>query len=166
MEKRGGTLIDTDQATLEQRMRRYCDPNVTWETLAAAGGGLVENAARFDARKTRNKILAVEKFVPSHLRAYFVRPFDTRYCYYSGVRPLWNEPRPTLWAQCWPGNSFLLTRCTGKANPEGVPFCFTRLLGDDHALRDDAYYFPVRLRGALADMGLHHRRLSGHQEMA
>jgi hypothetical protein len=148
MEKRGGALLDSDQHALEMRMRQYYDPTVSMEQLTAGGSRLAEDAARFDAKKAREKVIAAETFQPEHLRRYALRPYDVRWCYYSAERPLWNEPRPKLWAQCWKGNQFLMTRPAGVANPEGVPFFYTPLLGDNDFLRGHAYYFPFRLRAA------------------
>ncbi len=155
MEKRGGVLIDIERDALASRMRRYLDALVEWDDLDAALSGITTDAARFDARQARTKLLAAEAFDESRLRRYLVRPFDTRWCYYSGVRPLWNEPRPSLWAQCWEGNAFLLARPAGVANPEGVPVFFTRLLGDNDFQRGHSYYFPIRIKkkeGALGDL--------------
>jgi hypothetical protein len=146
MEKRGGALIDINKSKLEERMRQYYDPSIDWETLKTISTFLTTNAARFDAAKARTKLLNEEGFDPTHLRRYALRPFDTRWSYYSSVRPLWNEPRPTLWAQCWEGNSFLLTRFLAAKRPEGTPFYSTTLLCDDHFLSPDAVAIPVRLR--------------------
>lgn len=147
MEKRGGALIDVNREALRQRMCRYLDANVEWPDVQLEIPGLGQNAARFDAEKTRKKVIAAEKgFREDRLRRYAVRPFDTQYCYYSGVRPMWNEPRPTLWAQCWPGNTFLLSRLRPGKFPEGSPMYFTPLLSDDHLLSPDAACFPIRLR--------------------
>jgi hypothetical protein len=148
MEKRGGAMIDIGRQALEKRMRDYYDPNVPWETLKALQAGFTENAARFDAMKAREKVTSAEGFQPDHLRRYALRPFDTRWCYYSSERPLWNEPRPALWQQCWNGNSFLMSRPAGVASPEGFPLFHTPLLGDNDFLRGHAYYFPMRLRAA------------------
>ena len=147
MEKRGGALMALDRSALEMRMRQYFDPNVSLEHLRAIGSPLAQDAARFDAKKARAKVLAAEGYQPDRLRRYALRPFDVRWCYYTAERPLWNEPRPRLWAQCWMGNSFLMSRPAGVASPEGVPFCYTALLGDNDFLRGHAYYFPLRLRG-------------------
>lgn len=146
MEKRGGALIDFDRQALDLRMRQYYDPNVTLEELKAIGSPLANDAARFDARKARKKVLAAEHFQPDHLRRYALRPFDVRWCYYSAERPLWNEPRPKLWAQSWKGNAFLLTRMNCPRTPEGAPVCLTRCLCDDHFLTPDAVAIPLRLR--------------------
>ena len=146
MEKRGGGLIDIDREALEKRMRAYFDPAVTWAELEALNGGLTRNAARFDARKTRDKLLAIERFNPERLRRYAVRAFDSRWCYYLPVRPLWNEPRPRYWEQCWEGNAFFMTRFRSSAAPEGVPCYWVTGLSDDHFLMPDNACFPVWLR--------------------
>jgi len=146
MEKRGGALFDIDYAALEKRMRLYYDPNVSWEELKALDTGLTKDAARFGSKGAREIILDAEKFKPDRLLRYALRPFDTRWCYYSTKRPLWNEPRPTLWQQYWKGNSFLMSRPGGVASPEGYPLFYTPLLGDNDFLRGHAYYFPLRLR--------------------
>jgi hypothetical protein len=149
MEKRAGALIDTNRVALEKRMRDYYDPNVSWDELKALKTGLTEDAARFDAKKAREKVTDAENFEPEHLLRYALRPFDTRFCYFSSERPLWNEPRPTLWQQCWKGNSFLLTRMNCPRSPEGAPMSFTPCLCDDHYLTPDAVAIPLRLRVAL-----------------
>jgi hypothetical protein len=146
MEKRSGALIGHDRAALEKRMRLYYDPLAEWDSLRALKTGLTRDAARFDAKKAREKISKAEDFQPVQLRRYALRPFDTRWCYYSSERPLWNEPRPSLWAQCWKGNAFLMSRPSGVASPEGCPLFYTEMLGDNDFLRGHAYYFPLRLR--------------------
>ena len=150
MEKRAGALIDIDRTALERRMRVYYDSTIDWNTLRELKTGLTQNAARFDAAKARVKVLGTEAYEPSHLRRYALRPFDTRWCYFSSVRPLWNEPRPALWAQCWEGNEFLLTRFKCAKDPEGPPYFFTTCLSDDHFLTPDAVAIPIQLRSPVA----------------
>jgi hypothetical protein len=152
-EKRSGALIDIDRDALEQRMRMYYDSRTDWDALKALGTGLTEDAAGFEAKKVRQKVRAAEPYQSSMLRRYALRPFDTRWCYYSDVSPLWNRSRPALWAQCYPGNAFLISRPACAANPEGVPLFFTQLLGDNDFLRGHAYYFPLYLRPASKNKG-------------
>jgi hypothetical protein len=150
MEKRGGALMDNDRLSLEIRMRRYFDKNVTFEELKREGHPLTTDAARYDAGKARAKILVVEEFAEERLRHYTLRPFDCQWCYFTPIRPIWNEPRPSLWAQCWEANSFLLSRFNRSKDPEGVPFYFARGLSDDHLLSPDAAAFPLRLKAGAA----------------
>ncbi|MBO1347249.1 MAG: N-6 DNA methylase [Hormoscilla sp. GUM202] len=145
MEKRGGALIDIDRDALEQRMRAYLDPELSWDNYAALNYGLVKDQARFDPKVARRKLLLAEQFDRLRLKRYALRPFDIRWCYYTGVRPVWNEPRPSLWKQCWPGNQFLLTRFNASKDNEGVPFYFTPCLSDDHLLTPDAVAVPLQL---------------------
>jgi hypothetical protein len=145
MEKRGGALIDASYENLQKRMENYFDTKISWDTLKLLGNSLTEDAGRYDAEKSRKRLIHDEGFHLDQLVRYFVRPFDFRYCYYSGVRPLWNEPRPQLWSAAnVSGNAFLVSRPAGVANPEGVPFYFLNTLGDNDAIRGHAYYFPMR----------------------
>ena len=106
---------------------------------------LTEDAARFNAKAARTKAMKAEKYDEDRIIPYALRPFDGRWCYYTPVRPVWNEPRPALWSQLWKGNSFLMARPSGVAEPEGFPISFTRCLGDNDYQRGHSYYFPLRL---------------------
>jgi hypothetical protein len=149
MEKRGGALIDLDRDRLEARMRAYFNSALDWEQFRTLGQGLIEGPARFDAKLARKKAQVAESFDRDRIIRYALRPFDVRWCYYTGVRPVWNEPRPSLRAQCWPGNRFFMTRPAGVTSPEGIPVCFTRLIGDNDFLRGHAYYFPIQLKNGV-----------------
>ena len=146
MEKRGGALIDIDKSALEHRIRLYYDSNIDWQQIVELDTGLTKDAAGFDAKEVRTKVQAAEPYRSSRIRRYAVRPFDTRWCYYSDVSPLWNRSRPTLWWQCWDGNTFLMSRVGAAKNKEGPPFYFVGLLSDDHFLSPDASCFPLRIR--------------------
>ncbi len=164
MEKRGGALIDIDRAALGARMRSYYDRSVSWDHLKRLVPGLTDDAARFDAKAARQKVLASETWDPTNLVPYAARPFDSQWAYYSGTRPLWNEPRPTLWKQCWQGNTFLLSRVATSKKPEGAPISFSRVLFDDHYLSPDASGFPMRLCVPAATNGDQHALLAGEVE--
>ena len=146
MEKRAGALIDIDREALEARMRDYFDPELPWDEYKARQTALTENAAGFVPRESREKAVRAESFDIANLCRYSLRPFDTRWCYYTQVNPIWNRARPALWAQLWEGNVFLMARPAGVAAPEGTPLCFTRALGDNDALRGHAYYIPLRVQ--------------------
>lgn len=151
MEKRGGALIDIDREKLEERMRLYHDKSLDWDAYRLASSTLTGNWARFDARKARARALD-NGFQDNQIVRYAVRPFDTRWCYYTEARPIWNEPRPTLWAQCFEGNSFLLTRMRCTASPEGFPISFSSCLSDDHYIIPDAVAVPFLLRHPATSM--------------
>jgi hypothetical protein len=146
MEKRGGALVDTDRAALAARMQSYFNPEIEWDEYKALGYGLTKAQARFDPKKSRVKIRDAEKYSDERLRRYAVRPFENSWCYYSPIRPLWNEPRPSLWAQCWEGNNFFVSRLRTATDREGIPSYFVTGLSDDHLIVPDASCFPTRLR--------------------
>jgi hypothetical protein len=146
MEKRGGALIDIDRNALADRMRDYFNANLSWEEYKAAQKALTEEAAGFAPEKARLKALKAESFDDNRVLRYALRPFDTRWCYYTAVNPIWNRARPALWAQVWEGNRFLMSRPTGVATPEGVPFSLTSILGDNDYQRGHSYYFPLLLK--------------------
>jgi len=148
LEKRKSALCSIDRESLEKRMRRYGSPAISWEELARDKNGLTENAASFDARSIRKRVLDEGGFEVKEIRRLLVRPMDYRWCYYSKIPGLWNRSRPTLIEQCWEGNSFLVCRNKAVAAKEGVPFFFTSALGDEHAFHKDAYYLPLRIRRA------------------
>ncbi len=149
MEKRGGALMADDRKALEARMKRFFDKNVSFEELKDELHPLTFDAAAHDARKAREKVLKAEGFLESRLIRYALRPLDHCWCYYTGISSIWNRPRPTLWPQCWEGNSFLMTRPSGVAHPEGLPLFLTSTLGDNDFLRGHAYYFALRLKVGL-----------------
>ncbi|MEX0974656.1 MAG: type ISP restriction/modification enzyme [Bacillota bacterium] len=143
LEKRQGALVDTERAGLEQRMKRYLDSSIAFDTIAAEIPGLGTSASRFDPEATRKRLIAKDPTERGEIRRYFARPLDYRWCFYSTVRPLWNEPRPAYYQESWTGNYALVTRRTATADPEGVPFYFTPAIGSEHALRTDAWYIPL-----------------------
>ena len=153
MEKRAGALIDIDRDALEARMRDYFDPCLTWDEYRGRQAALTEDAARFSARAARAKATAAESFRPERLQQYTVRPFDNQWCYYTPVRPVWNEPRPTLWRQCFKGNAFVLSRVKPANSVEGAPMSYCRGLSDDHLLAPDAVSFPLRLPSSPTSQG-------------
>ena len=143
MEKRGGALIDIDKAALTTRMQTYFNAAIDWPALGLIGHSLAKDAARYKAQEARTKALASSSFVAANVTRYIVRPFDVRHAYFTDIRPIWNEPRPQLWAQFSGGNQFLMCRPSGVADPEGAPVFFTRCLGDNDAQRGHSYYIPV-----------------------
>ncbi|MBI5585929.1 MAG: DNA methyltransferase, partial [Deltaproteobacteria bacterium] len=146
MEKRGGALMDDDRLALEVRMKRYFDKGASFDELKSEGHPLIHDAAAHNAQKARENVIGKEGFIVNRLLRYAIRPFENLWCYYTGVSSVWNRPRPSYWAQCWEGNSFLLSRFNRSKDLEGVPFYFVHGLSDDHLLSPDAAAFSFRLK--------------------
>ncbi len=151
LENREEALISVDRSRLEERMKHYFDKSLTWEAFGRAFPALAKDFARFDAKETRLRVLAKEEFNLGSVRKLVMRPMDSRWCYYTSVRPLWNEPRPDYAEECWLGNRALVSRRKGVASPEGVPFFLVSSMGYQHALSTDAYFCPLRLRSTRGE---------------
>ena len=149
MEKRGGSLIKIDKNELIEKIEKYFDKNLKWSDYKRTQTELTKPQSGFEPEQTREKILKIETYSDENVSRYVLRPFDTRWCYYTKVNPIWNRPRPQLKSQIWNGNSFLVSRPAGVASPEGVPFFYTKLLGDNDSLRGHAYYFPFYLKNGV-----------------
>jgi len=146
MESRRGAFIDINKDTLKGRMQAYYDKQTGWETLEKLGTGLTRNAAGYDALKAREKTLKKETFSSDQILRYSVRPFDTQWCYYTKASTLWHRSRPELWAQCWAGNSFIVTRLKTEKEAKGSPLYFSRCLVDCQSLARNVSVIPIRLR--------------------
>ena len=144
-EMRRGSLIDASRERLAARMRRYMDSSISFETVQAEGLGPVGQAARFDAEIARGRLIARESFNEAQLVRYALLPLDTRYAYYTGVRPIWNEPRPDFVAAARDGNTFLVSRMMAERPQEGLPVLPITALPDYHLLRPNIRAFPFRL---------------------
>jgi predicted helicase len=151
-ECRGGALIDIDKDRLGIRMQKYFDQKIAWDSLKSLNTGLTENAAGFDAKNTRDKIVVAEKFNPQRLVPYVVRPFDLRWCYYSTYSSLWNRPRPTLYTQYQHGNKFLVSRMNTAATPEGVPVFVANVLYDKQTINRNPGAFPLFIYPKIAEI--------------
>jgi hypothetical protein len=145
-EMRRGSLMTFDRTILERRMRQYFDPELEWDEIVRLGVGPTKNGGRFNAKKTRAKVLAAEGFDSEQIVRYALYPFDSRWAYFTATRPLWNEPRPALAAQRWPGNQFFITRMFAERPDEQITMTMTACLPDYHLLRPNAVAIPIRLR--------------------
>lgn len=152
MEKRGSTLISIDRETLSSRMQSFFDPEVRWNQFALQVPEMAKNASGHNAARARAAALELEAYDDSRIVRYTVRPFDTRFAYYTNVSTVWNRGRPELWDQLNNESRFLVTRPSGVANPEGRPLFFTRCLGDNDAQRGHSYYFPFNAVTAAQGM--------------
>lgn len=150
-EMRRGALMAYDKETLRDRMTAYFDPKTDWATFAALGTGLSKDAGRFNPATTRARLQDAETFDESRLKRYSLYPLDTRWSYYSSVRPLWNEPRPELVSQRADTESFLIVRRFAERPKEGRPAFFTSALPDYHLLRPNVAGIPLRLRTSPAE---------------
>ena len=120
--------------------------------MAAKIGRLAQDAGRYPAAKTRQKLFSQgERFSDDNLRRYAFLPLDNRWCYHTSSRPLWNEPRPALAEHFWSGNRALVFRTSARQRHEGRPAYAVTALPDHHLLDPNVVAIPLRLRAKLLD---------------
>jgi hypothetical protein len=153
-EMRRGALMSIDRVHLEERMQRYFDPGISWTTLKTLDGGPTHDGGRFDAAKTRAKLLKAEKYAADNIRRYALLPFDVRWSYYSPTRPLWNEPRPALVEHSVDKNQFFIARMAAERPSENAPVTMTVALPDYHLLRPNAVAIPLRVQTSGSTAGV------------
>jgi hypothetical protein len=127
-------------------MQAYFDSNTPFEKLEHLHKGLTTDAASFDARATRKRLLAESKFNSENISHFWFKPFDLRWAYIERVANLWNRVRPDLLDQAWPANRFLLARRHAPKFPDGATLFYSRYISDQHALHTDAYFVPFYLK--------------------
>lgn len=147
-ENRGFVMIQPSKDDVSRDMRAYFDRGISFEELKLTQHKLTLDAARFDAKKAREKALEQADFQERRLRRYVLRPFELQWCYWSEIRPLWNEPRPSLVQHYHPGNAFLVSRPNPVTEPEGYATIMVSSLADFHLMRGQAHHFPVNLHEA------------------
>jgi hypothetical protein len=148
LEKRRGALMAHDLDELRDRIDRYSNPQISFAELRRTGTGPIVDAGRFSAEKARTALMQAGGLKAGRFERIALYPFDDRWCFYTTVRPLWNEPRPELGAQQAAGNRFLVTRKRGRQPNEGFPCLATAALPGDHLLDPNAHPFPFVLHVA------------------
>jgi hypothetical protein len=152
-EDRRKALIDTDEDLLTTRMRMYLDVSIGWEELKSGGGPLTESYVDFPAESARHSAHQSESFSARNIRRYFMRPFDTQYCYYTSTRPIWRRHRPEFYRQASEGNGFVTSRFHRAKDPEGVPMGYVVGLCDYHYLAPNVGAIPIHIRSFQGDQG-------------
>ena len=142
---RHGTLMALDRSTLENRLSRYLDPKLTFQTVQLEKLGPVAAAGRFNPETARQNIVPREPYDPAKIVRYSLLPLDNRYAYHTTIRPIWNEPRPEFAGQMRDGNLFIVSRMMAERPLEGLPIIPAHVLVDYHLLRPNVQAIPTRI---------------------
>jgi len=140
---RDDALVDIDRAALEQRMRRYCDPNVSDEEMRRIAPSLVQDAARFDYKQTR-ATLQKRGFRPENIARYAYRPFDIRWLYWESATKLLDEKRSEYFPQVIQENIWIAA--AQKQRRDFDPPAITKRLGSLHLIERGANLFPLYIK--------------------
>ena len=142
-EDRGLDLIDIDRSALVSRVQIYLDPHSTDQVRAEMCPGLSRQSAAFSPTKVRSKALEIG-YQPDCIVRFPFRPFDTRWAYYTPAGNVWKRSRPQLWSAKKQGESFLISRPSGVANPEGVPMIWSRQVFARDSMRGHGVAFAAK----------------------
>ncbi len=145
-----GSVIDTDQVQLEQRMRLY----FSGATNAAVGEAMPElftRRAGYDPAVVRKRLLA-DGFRVARIVPYVLFPLDSRSIYYDDQQGLLNRPRPELWANL-EENQFLVAVPQPRRVSESRPLLVSGLF-DLHLHDRGSVGFPARVVEAAKNVDL------------
>ncbi len=140
---RDDALVDIDHAALEQRMRRYCDPNVSDEEIRRIAPSLMEKTSGFDPKTTRST-LQKRGFRSENIVRYAYRPFDIRWLYWESETKLLDRNRSEYFPQI--SNANLWLTAAQKLRRDFDPAFTTRSLGAGHLIERGANLFPFYIK--------------------
>jgi hypothetical protein len=124
---RDDAVVDLDGTALEARMRQYFDRGVDTTTLLARYPGFNVVRERYDAARTRSRLLASSRYEPTRLVRFLYRPFDVRWLYWEPDHKLLNEARRELMLN-WvgvPGQECLVATATPRRPGAARPLAST-----------------------------------------
>ena len=159
-ENRRGAMISIDREPLIRRIRTYLDSTVSDREAQELCDGLMRPAAGFDPVKVRRRALTEHSFSSENVRRFTNCAFDNRWCYWSPVSLMWNRPRPELFGQHWPGNSFLHVRRFGRKPDERIPVYFGTALPELHLMDPDVVSIPLQWRSTVMGVDQYEANLS------
>jgi hypothetical protein len=137
-----GSLIDTDKASLEARMRDYFSRQ-SFEEFCRAHPVVCEARAGYDPQWTREALAKRGGFSTEKIHRYLLFPLDLRHIYYEPEAKLLNRARPELW-QNLSENGFLIAVPQPRRVSEARPL-FTTNLFDLHVHDRGSIGFPLQV---------------------
>jgi hypothetical protein len=153
-ENRDGGLIDIDRQRLVDRMTHFLDAAVAFNELDQTKvEALVQPWARYDAQRTRDRLVKAGGYDGEKVVRFQSKPFDVRHAYVETRAKLWNEARAEYVKSQQLGSEFLLARNRAARALDGVPLFLSPHLTDQHALHTDAYAVPLLLASTGTENG-------------
>ncbi len=107
---RDAFLVDIDLDSLRARVGDYFDPDFSNEEIARRYPKVMKKAARFDAHKVRETLLARGGPNEAGFVRFAYRPFDNRWLYWEKNTKLLDEKRPSYRPHVFPGNAWVVTQ--------------------------------------------------------
>ena len=148
---RDSLLVDVDREALEERMRYYFDPAVSWSRLKTLCPAAVKETRRFAAKSTRQHLLN-RGFLPQRVVKYGYRPFDVRWLYWEPETKLVEEKRAEFFPHVFGGNLWL--SASQRHRRAYSPPVVMSQVGAFHLFERATTYFPLYLAPETADTDL------------
>ncbi len=151
---RDGFLVDVDLDRLRARVGTYFDAAVSHEEIARRYPGVMKNTARFNARATRDTLIARGEPDDTGFVRFAYRPFDTRWIYWERETKLLDEKRTDYRPHVFEGNLWLSAAQHLRKGADEPQACFTDNLGCRHLIERGALIFPAWLSNRLGTGGI------------
>ena len=145
-EDRRKALIDIEKESLKLRMMQYFDASLSWYSYKSLNKALTDNYVDFEAEGVRKIATAGQEYDEANIFRYSMRPFDSQYCYYTNIRPIWRRHRPEYRKLLEFNQHFIVSRMKPANNIEGAPLSLVTGLCDYHYITPNVVAFPVLLR--------------------
>ena len=147
---RDAFLVDIDLDRLKVRVNEYFDPGLSHEEIARRYPSVMRSTARYDARKTRDFLLARGGPTESGFVRFGYRPFDNRWLYWEADTKLLDEKRADYYPHAFSGNLWISAAQHLRRGADKPQAIFSPHLGSLHLIERGANMFPAY----LADDGL------------
>ena len=121
-----GAIIDSEKATLGERVRSYLGAEC-FDDAAAIAPGIAKSRARYDPERVWRNLRGSGGFSESKLLPFLTFPFDERWIYYEAGYKWLNEARPEFGANV-PNNEFLIAVPEPRKASEARPLYATTLV--------------------------------------
>ena len=143
---RDSFLVDTDLDRLKTRIADYFDEDLSHEEIARRYPRVMQSTGRFDARATRDALLARGGPDESGFIRHAYRPFDNRWLYWEGETKLLDEKRADYRPHVFEGNLWLSAAQHLRKGENEPQTCFTQEMASLHLIERTALMFPAYLR--------------------
>ncbi|MGH6804917.1 MAG: type ISP restriction/modification enzyme, partial [Methyloceanibacter sp.] len=133
-------VVEIDRERLLERLQAYFDPAVTDDELRGIAPTAITDAARFDAKQTR-EYLVKRGFKSENVVRYCYRPFDVRWLYWEPETKLLDEKRADYVPQVFESNLWIAAARRNRKDFD-PPFLSKRLCSL-HVIERGANLFPA-----------------------
>ena len=139
-------LIDVDLDRLRERVGDYFNPDLSHEEVARRYPRVMQDTGRFDARATRDALLARGGPDESGFIRHAYRPFDNRWLYWEAETRLLREKSPHYPLHVFQGNRWLSAAQHLRKGADEPQACFTEHVASRHLIERGTNMFPIYLR--------------------